>query len=157
LATPITNAGIAGLGSNNVSASAMALYFGGSCFQCPADPFSISADASATVTTLGPVRAGFIEIFGFGSGEFGNGSGSVGGYSFSCSLACTPGNYLDGTPMPFTLGVPFEVNVSAFASFPNSGGSGQINFNFILFESVKPFEGFGPIPGGSVTVFDVVA
>ena len=157
LATPITSAGIDGLGTTNVSASAMAFYFGGNCFQCPADPFSISASASSTAFTLGPVRAGFIEIFGFGGGEFGNGSGSVGGYSFVCSLSCSPGNYLSGTPLPFTLGVPFNVNVSAFASFPDSGGSGQIDFNFLVFESVTLFDGFGPMPGAPVTVFDVSA
>ena len=155
MATPITNAGISGIGTTNVSASATAFYFGG-CFLCPADPFSISADASASLTTLGPVRAGFIEIFGFGGGEFGSGSGSVGGYSFGCSFACSPGNYLNGTPLPFTLGVPFQVNVSAIAGFPASGGNGRMDFNFLLFESLEPsLEGFHTQPGVSVTVFEV--
>jgi len=157
LATPITNANIAGLGTANVSASAMAMYLGGNCFQCPADPFSISASASAMVTTLGPMRAGLIEIFGFGGGEFGNGSGSVGEYSFSCSFSCSPGSYLNGTLLPFTLGVPFQINVGAVAGHPDSGGNGQINFNFLLFELAPTLEGFGPLPGASVAVFDVSA
>jgi hypothetical protein len=158
LATPITNANITGLGTTNVNASAMAMYVGGgNCSQCPADPFQISANASAMFTTFGPARAGFIEIFGSGLGEFGSGNGSVGGYSFGCGQSCLPANYLNGTPMSFTLGVPFQVNVSAFAGHPELGGNGQINFHFLLFESVSVFEGFDPMPGPSVAVFDAAA
>lgn len=149
-ASTITNATISGLGTTTVSASATAAYFSGGFG--PPDPSSISASAIATAMTLGPVRSGFIEITGSGSGESGGGSGSVGGYSFGCSFSCSPANDLNGTPLPFTLGVPFQIDVSAFASSFGEG-SGNISFQFSLFESIL-IPGFAPLPGASVAVFD---
>jgi len=151
----ITSAGISGLGTTTVTASATAFYTvcGLSC----SDPVSISAGANANALTLGLVRDGFIEITGSGGGEFGNGSGSVDGYSFGCSFTCIPAGYLNGSPLPFTLGVPFQVNVGAFAS--NSlglEGSGDISFHFSVFESVT-IPGFSSFPGASVTVYDAAS
>jgi hypothetical protein len=149
-ASTITNATISGLGTTTISGSATAAYFSGGFG--PPDPSSISASAIANATTLGPVRSGFIEITGSGSGESGVGSGSVGGYSFGCSFSCSPANDLNGTPLPFTLGVPFQIDVSAFASAFGEG-SGNISFQFSVFESIL-IPGFAPLPGASVAVFD---
>ena len=144
----ITNATLTGFETTTVSGSAIAFYFGNTSL----DPNSIFASAHATGLTLGPVRSGFIEITGSGFGEFGGGNGSIGGYSFGCTAACSPSNYLNGTPLPFTLGVPFQIDVSAFASSLGTG-SGNISFQFSLFESAS-FPGFAAFPGEKVVIYD---
>jgi len=147
-ASTITSGQITGFGTTSVSASALVSYFGSSI----GDPSSISFSADANAETLGPIRSGFIEITGSGGGESGSGSGSVGGYSFGCSFTCSPMGYLNGTPLPFTLGVPFQVDASAFANLLGTG-SGLINFQFSVFESVT-IPGFAAFPGEKVIVFD---
>jgi hypothetical protein len=149
-ASTITNATISGLGTNTISASATAAYFSGFG---NSDPGSISASALVNAMTLGPVRNGFIEITGSGSGDSGSGNGSVGSYSFGCGFSCSPANDFNGTPLPFTLGVPFQIDVGAFASLFGQG-SGTISFQFSLFESFVPYPGFAALPGASVAIFD---
>jgi hypothetical protein len=151
--TTITNAGLSGFGTTTISGNSIAFYTGVICFGCPPDPLSISADAAVTALTLGPMRAGFIEVTGSGGGEFGNGSATIDGYHFKCGdVGCLPPFF--STPQPFTLGVPFALDVSAFASNGlGLAGSGGINFQFSLFESVV-FPGFSPFPGASVIVYD---
>ena len=102
--------------------------------------------------TLGPVRDGFIEITGTGSGDFGGGTVSIGAYTFGCgSSGCSPSGYISGVPLSFTLGVPFQVSIDAYASALGSG-SGAIQFQFSVFEKVD-FGAF-KLPGASVDVFD---
>lgn len=148
LASTITNAQIDGFGTNIVSGSAIAYYIG----SIAGDPLSISGSATATATTLGPVRDGFLEITGSGSGDFGGGTVSIGAYSFACDIySCSPSANLNGSALPFTLGVPFQVSIDAYAS-AFGPGSGAIQFQFSVFEKVD----FGPFTfaGASVEVLD---
>src|SRR5437868_6616542 len=98
----VASAGLGGIGTTTVSVSAMVFYFG----DTTGDPGFTTTCGDTEATTLGPIRPGFIEIFGSGGGEFGGGSVAVGDYSYRCTFGCA----LPGlpTPMPFTLGVPFE-------------------------------------------------
>lgn len=147
-ATVVTEpAGIGGFGTTTIGAGAEVFYENPS----PSDPGSLSTSAEATGLTLGPVRDGFIEITGGGGGEFGSGGGSVGPYSFGCGSASCSG-LLFGEPLPFTLGVPFTIEVGAFASSFEEG-SGDIGFQFSVFESVVPAPGF-PAILQSVIVYD---
>ena len=151
LAIPITNASIAGFGAYTISASAQAYYYSG----IGTDPSSIFASAEATGLTLGPVRNGFIEITGNGAGSYGNGHGSVGAYTMACGELCS-GMY--GVPMLFTLGTPFEIDVSAAAEILGSTqGFGGIDFQFSLFESVTAFQGAQAFPGAEVIIYDPAA
>jgi hypothetical protein len=148
LAVPITNATISGFGAYTVSATAQAYYYPG----IGTDPGSIFTSAEATGLTLGPVRNGFIEMTGNGDGSYGNGHGSVGAYTFGCSETCW-GMY--AVPMPFTLGTPFAIDVSAFAEIlGQTEGFGGIDFQFSLFESVTPLQGGQAFPGASVIIYD---
>ena len=143
--TFISPAGIGGFGTTIVSASAEVFYGNYS----PLDPLFLSTDASTGALTLGPLRNGFIEINGSGGGEFGNGSGSVGSYTFGCGQVTCSG-ILSGAPVPFELGVPFTISVSAFAAeIGMFGGSGDISFQFSLFE-VSPINPM--LPGAAVTI-----
>jgi PEP-CTERM motif len=145
----VTNAAIGGFDTTTISGSANAYYIICGISPC-ADPNFISASASAIATTLGPVRNGFIQFSGNGGGEFGSGSFSVGGYSFQCGEFCP----INQNPLPFTLGVPFEVNVSANAHVLGGiGGSGVISFQFSVFESIL-IPGFSAVPGSKIVVFD---
>ena len=149
-ASTVTSAEIDGFDTTVVTGTAMVSYFGDTSL----DPSSISASATATSITLGPVRPGFIEIQGWGTGEYGGGNVTIGGYSFSCSdSGCAPQGYINQADLPFTLGVPFQINVSAFANSLNDG-SGNINFEFSLFESVDLGFGYAPFAGESVLVYD---
>jgi hypothetical protein len=143
--TFISPAEIGGFFTTIVSASAEVLYGNYS----PLDPPSLSTAASAGALTFGPLRNGFIEINGSGGGEFGNGSGSVGSYTFACGQVGCSG-ILSGAPAPFELGVPFTISVSAFAAeIGMFGGSGDISFQFSLFE-VSPIN--PRLPGAPVIV-----
>jgi PEP-CTERM motif len=73
-----------------------------------------------------------------------------------CLDTCFPP--FTGAPIPFTLGVPFQINVNAFVStrFSNPGSAG-IMFQFSLFESVISVPNFPPQPGAAVTVFQGTA
>lgn len=152
LASTITNAEI-DFGATAVTGTATASYFGDTSL----DPGFLLASAHATAITLGPVRNGFIEITGGGGGESGGGGNvSIGGYSFACgSSGCSPAGNFSGADLPFTLGVPFSVDISAAASSLGDG-SGHINFQFSVFESIDLGFPFQPFKGASVSVSDPV-
>lgn len=148
LGTVVTNADISGVGTRVISASAEAFYVSG----VGADPGFISASAEVTGSTLGLERPGFIEISGNGAGAYGVGKGSVGSYDFLCGEVCPLGG---SVTMPFTLGVPFTIDVSADAMILGiTEGFGGIDFQFSLFESVVAFSGAPAVPGASVTIYD---
>jgi hypothetical protein len=152
LGTVVTNAQISGLSTTVVSASAMAYYNPCEFSLCGSDPSFISASADVTGLTLGPVRAGFIQITGNGAGAYGIGKGSVGSYNFGCGEVCPLGGPI---AMPFTLGVPFAIDVSADAMILGmTKGFGGIDFQFSLFESVVAFAGAQAVPGASVMIYD---
>jgi hypothetical protein len=141
LAGTVTNAQISGLGGTTVFASANAYY---SPFATASDPSLISASADVTAVTLGLVRSGFIEVSGWIPNLFeppGGANGQING-DFIANLL--------PSPQPFTLGVPFQIDVSAFAGWlgangPTEVGSGQITFQFSLYENVGGLPGFQPI------------
>jgi len=150
-ATAITSADISGFDTTVITGTATVFYTSQS-----GDPF-ISASASATGTTLGPVRDGFIEITALGGTESGGtANGTVGGYNLACTdYGCLPLSDFNGstTWLPFTLGVPFQIDVSAAASSVGWGSS-NIQFSFSLAESVTPIPGYGARPGALVTIYD---
>jgi hypothetical protein len=153
LGSVVTNAQISGFSTTEVSASAMAYYnpCGIPSF-CGSDPTFLSASADVTGLTLGAERSGFLEISGNGAGAYGTGRGSVGGYSFLCGEVCPLGAPI---VMPFTLGVPFAIDVSADAMILGiTEGFGVIDFQFSLFESVVAFAGAQPVPGAGVIIYD---
>jgi hypothetical protein len=146
--TVITNAQISGVGTDVVSASAQAFYLGG----LGTDPGLISASTQVTGSTFGPVRPGFIQISGNGAGAYGAGTGSIGSYNFLCGEVCPLGAPV---MMPFTLGVPFQIDVSADAMILGmTQGFGGIDFQFSLFESLVVFTGAQPITGARVLIED---
>jgi hypothetical protein len=109
------------------------------------DPYFISDSADVFAMTLGPVRSGYIVMTGNGSGEYGAGRVSVGNYSYLCGEVCPIPN---GVWMPFTLGVPFDIDVSADAMILGPVyGAGDISVQFSLFETT----------GASVVVYDAAA
>ena len=149
-ASTFTSAEIDGFDTTVVTGIATASYFGDTSL----DPSSISVSTLASAITLGPVRPGFIEILGSGTSESGGGTVTIGGYSFNCSdFGCAPQSDIHQADLPFTLGVPFQVNISAFANSLNDGSS-IINFKFSLFESVDLGFPFAPFKGESVLVYD---
>jgi len=151
LASTITSASITGLGTTTVSAIAIAEY-GPPCPACGPDPGFISASAHAAGRTLGPVRDGFIRIFGDGGvWNFGNASGSIGAYTFGCNNAfCTP-VVTKGVALPFTLGVPFSIGIEVSSYAAAFGGSAAgITFSFSVFESLLT-------PGFSAQAGEIVA
>jgi hypothetical protein len=134
----ITGAEIDGLGTTVITGNAFA--------QHPS-PLSVNASVTAIAAASGP---GFIVISGGGGGEFGGGSASIGPYSWNCNdSGCVTSGFHFGDLLPFTLGVPFQVNISAFGS-PVGNGSGTANFTFSAFEAIN----LGPftIKGSSVSV-----
>lgn len=150
-ASAITSAAISGLDTAVVTGTATVFYTDPS-----GDPF-ISASANAIGLTLGPVRDGFIAITAQGGANSGGAShGTVGSYTFGCTdFGCSPANDFNGTKtwLPFTLGVPFQISVSAGAS-SIGWGSGDILFSFSVAESVTPIPGYGAYPGEAVTIYD---
>src|SRR5579863_4718906 len=106
----------------------------GSAFAENPSPLSVNASDTAIASGSG---LGFLVINGGGSGEFGGGSASIGPYSWSCNdSGCITSGFTFGDPLPLTLGVPFQVDISAFA-FALGGGSGAANFTFSAFEDVN--------------------
>jgi|GEM_PF-5269647 len=152
-ASTVTSAEINGFDTTVVTGTAAVSYFGDTGL----DPSSISASTMANAITLGPVRPGFIEILGLGTSESGGGTVTIGGYSFSCSdFGCAPQGEIHQADLPFTLGVPFQINISAFANSLNDGSS-IVNFQFSLFESVDLGFSFAPFASESVLVYDAPA
>lgn len=125
----ITSRSLNGIGTTTVTGSAMVSYFGNTTN----DPGSTTISAEIEAITLGPIRPGFLEISGGGGGEFGNATVRVGGYGSICGELCSAALIGSSFPIPFTLGVPFEISVSAFAT-TFQHGSGEISFQFSLFE-----------------------
>ena len=149
-ASTVTSAEIDGFDTTVVTGTATVSYFGDTSL----DPSSISASASDISMTLGPVRPGFIQIDGGGGGEFGGGNVTIGAYSFNCdSSGCSTPGYTFGDLLPFTLGVPFQVDISAFADSFGTG-SGNSYFDFSVFESVDLGFPSTPFAGASVLVYD---
>ncbi len=148
-ANTITTAEISGFDTTVVTGAATVSY------SDPSGDPTIFASALATGSTLGLVRDGFIEITGHGSGNSGGtANGTVGAYHFGCTdSGCSPSNDFNGTWQPFTLGVPFQIDVSAFASSVG-WGSGDIQFHFSVFESITPIPGCAARPGEAVTIYD---
>jgi hypothetical protein len=141
----VTDAWISGLATTSVAARADAYYNPCGIYCGSGDPNFISDSADAFAMTLGPVRSGYIVMTGIGSGEYGAGRVSVGNYSFLCGEFCAIPN---GVWMPFTLGVPFDIDVSAEAMIQGPiYGAGDITLQFSLFEST----------GASVVVYDAAA
>jgi len=124
----------------------------GSAFAQAPSPLSVSASFTAITAESGP---GFLIIdktLSGGGGEFGGGSAVIGPYSWSCNdFGCITSGFHFGDLLPFTLGVPFQVSISAFAS-PLGDGSGAAYFAFSVFEAID----LGPfvIKGSSVTITD---
>ncbi len=140
----VTDAWIGGLSTTSVTARADA-YYNPCGIYCGAVPPSLFAAADVTAVTLGPVRSGFIEMTGNGSGEYGAGRVSIGNYSYLCGELCP---IPEGVWMPFTLGVPFDIDVSANAIILGPVyGAGDISLQFSLFENT----------GASVVVYDAAA
>jgi hypothetical protein len=138
----VTDAWISGLPTTSVTARADAYYNPCTIYCAGGDPYFISDSADAFAMTLGPVRSGYIVMTGIGSGEYGAGRVSVGNYSYLCGEVCAIPN---GVWMPFTLGVPFDIDVSADAMILGPVyGAGDISLQFSLFEST----------GASVVVYD---
>jgi hypothetical protein len=141
----VTDAWISGLPTTSVTARADAYYNLCGIYCGGGDPNFISASADVLAITLGPVRSGYIEMTGNGSGEYGAGRVSVGNYSYLCGELCPIPN---GVWMPFTLGVPFDIDVSADAMILGPVyGAGDISLQFSLFENT----------GASVVVYDAAA
>jgi hypothetical protein len=143
LASTIGTAQISGFGTYTISGDASAYY--ANC-PCNTDPASV-ASASASAFTLGPVRAGFLEITGIGDAEMGVASATIGSYSSGChEFGCFPS--LVAT-VPFTLGVPFQIDVDATATQRGAfmTGAATIDFHFSLAES---FQG---TPGAFVVIY----
>ena len=141
--------------------SANAYYTPLSCCGGLPDPDSISASAEGTFMTSGPVVQGFLEVTGIGgANEPGYADISIGSYNFECgTLGCILP--MSGLPLPFTLGVPFEISVSASAGYVNSetaeAGAGDVSFDFSLFESYAPYPGAAATVGAEVETFEVTA
>lgn len=150
-ATTITTAEITGFDTTTVTGTATVFYSDAS-----GNPF-ITASANATGLTLGPVRDGFIQLTALGTVESGGTAhGTVGTYNFGCTASgCLPIDDFNNSKkwLPFTLGVPFQIDVSADASSIGSG-SATIAFSFSLAESVTPIPGYGTYPGEAVTIYD---
>lgn len=126
----------------------------------PAAPFTASVQVALTLTayTTGPIRTG-TALYDLGTdGDFGPGGGltAVAEFDgFSCSgVMC--GN---GAEVPFTLGVPFQLEVIAGGSVqgmpgaPGEGGGGSASLSLQLFDQVTngmivggPVEILGPTP-----------
>ena len=141
----VTDAWISGLPTTSVTARADAYYNPCGIYCGGGDPNFLFASADVLAITLGPVRSGYIEMTGNGSGEYGAGRVSVGNYSYLCGEVCPVPN---GVWMPFTLGVPFDIDVSADAIILGPVyGAGTITLQFSLFEST----------GASVVVYDAAA
>src|SRR5580704_5248126 len=108
-----------------------------------------SATCTVTVTaelqTLGPVRPGFLE-FSLSGGADGSSGASYGdaflvgsGYGV-CGDQCLAfgehGFAIDSNVIPFTLGVPFEMQAKAWASDgPTFFGGGAIQATFHIYDS----------------------
>jgi len=136
----VPGAEIDGFGTTVITGSALAQYPG---------PLSAGTSATAITAESGP---GFLIITGGGGGEFGGGSASIGPYSWNCNdSGCITSGFTFGDLLPFTLGVPFQVDVSAYAS-PLGSGSGTANFTFSVFDEFN----LGPytLKGASVTIND---
>ena len=141
----VTNAEIGGFGTYVISGSASAYYTPGGT-----DPSTITATATADAITLGPERAGFLGITDEGANVFGHQDIFIGSFSVYCAneLACNP----QVATVPFTLGVPFEIEVDAFASILGVDyGSAGVTFQFSLYE-VSTFN--SSLPGAGVIVYD---
>ncbi len=124
---------------------------------------SLGSSAIATVTldffgsTEGPERQGFATYLIYADGDHGGGA-SGGATSFISGLGSC-GNHCDehGTLVPFELGVPFEIGLSAAAygqrqeyKHTLDGGSGDAMVRLQLFEAdgtpVTIFDPVGPVP-----------
>jgi hypothetical protein len=141
----VTDAWISVLPTTSVTARADAYYNPCGIYCGSGDPNLIFASADVFAMTLGPVRSGYIEMTGNGAGEYGAGRVSVGNYSYLCGELCPIPN---GVWMPFTLGVPFDIDVSADAMILGPiYGAGDISLQFSLFENT----------GASVVVYDAAA
>ena len=150
-ANTFTSADISGFGTNTITATAVVSYLGADF----GDPSTLETSQQLIGTTVGPLRWGIIELTASGTSEFGGGTADVGEYSFGCApIGCYPVGFVNGSPFPFLLGAPFEVNVTTFASNNIGMGSAEMSFQFSLFEAVS-IPGFAmPVPGASVTIFD---
>jgi hypothetical protein len=136
----VPGAEIDGFGTTVITGNAFAEY-----------PSPLSVNVSDTAIASGS-GLGFLVINGGGGGEFGGGSASIGPYSWTCNASgCITSGFTFGNTLPFTLGVPFQVDISASAS-SLGGGSGTANFTFSAFEAV--ILGNYAIPGESVTITD---
>lgn len=127
-----------------------------SLFGAPAAS-SISVAYSSTLSTDGPVRAGYLQIqgYGFGSNIYDGGAsmtsgivlGGNSGYQtavtcYSNSSYCSPGtNYYGNTLIPVTLGTAFTIQANGgttdfAANFDgSSGGSLTTMYNFRFLEA----------------------
>ena len=144
-ANPITGAEIDGFGTTVITGSALAAYPG---------QLSVSASATAITAESGPGLLLIDSTLSGGGGEFGSGSASIGQYSWTCDdSGCHSPNpdFQFGKLLPFTLGVAFQVDVSAAAS-PVSSGSGTAYFAFSLFQA--DIEGPYTFRGAKVTITD---
>ena len=126
--------------------------------------FGYSGAMSGTATidmygyTDGPVQPGYIEFFDENASTDGNGfqfmTADIGGYRCSAPdpLACDlPFDQL----LPFTLGVPFAIDLSASASifnFATQGASAFGEYGFSIYEQAS-INGY-LFQGPAVTIFD---
>ncbi len=120
-----------------------------------------SANASVRVdffaTTAGPVRQGSISYGVGGDGDGSGGGGGGGSASIAGVVSCSGSSgsgpcVIQHTGVPFLLGVPFEVIVTANASAPPgspdlAGGSGNGEVRVSLFDmSGNPVTIIAPVP-----------
>lgn len=151
----IANAQIDGFGTTQITGKALVEYLYSVVDPPPPNPTLVAADAVGY--TQGPVRPGFMEVIGGGSGDFGYGAASISGFRFSCDQAgCQPNISGRTITLPFTLGTTFPIHTEAFA-YPSPqgyGSRGSVGFFLSLFESLSPGPGLPAVPGNKVTIYD---
>ncbi len=134
----------------------------------PGPGASGSIGIEETATTDGPERDGFIKFsYNFPPNGFGNSKNAYGGAAVSANfkvgsiIGRIPGE--TGTPqppadevIPFRLGVPFNISLSASFQVPPAPPTGfasaEIDFSFSVFEAVSVPPQIARVPGSAVLI-----
>ena len=151
----ITNAQLDGFGTTQITGKALVEYLYSAVEPSPPKSALVAADGIGF--TDGPIRPGFMQLVGGGSGELGYGQASIGEFGFRCGQAgCNPNISGSTITLPFTLGVTFPIHAEAFASISpeGDGGSGKVGFQLSLFDSISLGPGLPSVPGNQVIIYD---